>query len=86
MDTRYVIPKNPCSITAVASLLADSNMMDEGVIPEGSEWLSDRELEQRGVSSGWTLRMGWWNKGIVTAGGKTKIVAGKFTINIVGLE
>ncbi|EON69758.1 hypothetical protein W97_09021 [Coniosporium apollinis CBS 100218] len=61
MDTRRVLPKNPCSIAAVASLLAGSEMLGKDVIPEGSEWCSERELRDK-VFAGWVFSIGWWDK------------------------
>ncbi|KAF2146580.1 uncharacterized protein K452DRAFT_314831 [Aplosporella prunicola CBS 121167] len=59
MDTRKLLPKNPCSIAAVASLLAGSDLMTSNIIPSGSEWMSDRELEKK-VFKGLLFRLGWW--------------------------
>ena len=59
MDTRRVLPKNPCSIAAVASLLAGS-MLGRGDIPNGAEWGDDEKLRRRGVFEGYTFSMGWW--------------------------
>ncbi|KAJ5103036.1 hypothetical protein N7532_003565 [Penicillium argentinense] len=43
IDMKRTLPKNPCSIGVVVSLLAGSKaMLDEGLIPIGSEWLNDR--------------------------------------------
>lgn len=60
MDTRRVLPKNPCSIAAVASLLAGSSLLREDVIPVGSEWCNDWQLKRRGVFEGRAFTMGWW--------------------------
>lgn len=69
MDTRRVVPHNPCSIAGMMSLLADSEICGgdgggvgaRGMIPEGSEWKSGRELRKAGVfdGGGLLLRMGW---------------------------
>ena len=71
MDTREVLPKNPLSIAAAASLLADSYILGSGtttcherstgMIPSGSEWCNDRQLKQRGVFQGRTFTLGWWD-------------------------
>lgn len=45
IDTRRVVPKNPCSIAAVASLLANSNILD--ALPRGAESMSSEEIERR---------------------------------------
>ncbi|KAL5356036.1 hypothetical protein BJX96DRAFT_171228 [Aspergillus floccosus] len=70
MDTREVLPKNPLSIAAAASLLADSSILGSGttashersmgMIPPGSEWCNDQQLKQRGVFQGRTFTLGWW--------------------------
>lgn len=55
-----ILPKNPHSVAATWSLLAGSKMMEEDVIPPGSEWCDDKELDARGVFSGRTFTLGWW--------------------------
>ncbi|KAK2773061.1 hypothetical protein FQN53_004289 [Emmonsiellopsis sp. PD_33] len=61
MNTKNVLPKNPCSIAAVASLLAGSRILgDPQIIPRGAEWWDDKELARRGVFVGWRFSMGWW--------------------------
>ncbi|OJI99829.1 hypothetical protein ASPVEDRAFT_126945 [Aspergillus versicolor CBS 583.65] len=70
MDTREILPKNPLSIAAAASLLADSHILGSGrtadherstgMIPPGSEWCNDRQLKERGVFQGRTFTLGWW--------------------------
>lgn len=60
LDTRKILPKNPLSIAAIASLLADSSLLSEDVIPKGSEWCSDKELAERGVLAGHCYSLGWW--------------------------
>ena len=62
VDMRNVLPKPVGSIGAVCSLLAGSRLVDErsGLIPHGSEWLSDREMKRRGMWAGEMFRMGWW--------------------------
>lgn len=63
VDMSKVLPKPVGTIGAVASLLAGSRLVDakSGLIPKGSEWLSDRELKRRGIWAGEQFRMGWWN-------------------------
>lgn len=58
LDTRRVLPKNPCSIGAVGSLLVGSSLLAS--IPEGAEWMSDKQLRQKGVFEGMTFSLGWW--------------------------
>ena len=57
MRTRYVLPSNPASIAAVASLFAGSQIVKLGVIPSGAQWLSDEELER--LFNGYLFRLGW---------------------------
>jgi len=59
-NSKHVLPKNPCSIAAVASLLAGSEILE--LIPLGSEWCDDKELRRRGVFDGYLFSMGWWSK------------------------
>ncbi|OJD30880.1 uncharacterized protein BKCO1_5400068 [Diplodia corticola] len=61
LDTKKVLPKNPCSVAAMASLLAGSKLL--AAIPEGAEWMSDRQLRQKGVFEGMVFSMGWWGDG-----------------------
>jgi hypothetical protein len=60
MDTREVLPKNPCSIAGAASLLAGSEMLNPEIIPPGSEWFDDRTLIDQGVFRGLLFSLGWW--------------------------
>ena len=60
MDTRRVVPHNPCSIAGMMSLLAESEMCStREIIPEGAEWKSRQELRRAGVFEGLLFRMGW---------------------------
>lgn len=59
-DTKHLLPKNPCSIAAAASLLAGSEIL--GLIPPGSEWCDDRELKRNGLFDGYLFSMGWRGK------------------------
>lgn len=63
-DMSRVLPKPIGTIGAIASLLADSQLIDEksGLIPPGSEWLSDNELKKKNIWSDVRFRMGWWHK------------------------
>lgn len=65
MRTRRVLPKDPCSIAAAASLLHNSRMLGRDIIPEGAEWCDDKELKKRGIFQGRTFTMGWWDGGII---------------------
>ncbi|KAK2734871.1 hypothetical protein FQN57_001434 [Myotisia sp. PD_48] len=60
LKTRKILPKNPCSIGALASLLAASRMLqDRDIIPRGAEWWADKELQSRGVLVNRRFRLGW---------------------------
>lgn len=63
LDTCRVLPKNPCSIAAMASLLAGADMLQKDVIPEGTEYMSRREMKEKGVLEGYLFTMGWWSNG-----------------------
>jgi hypothetical protein len=53
-----ILPKKPCSIAAVGSLVAGSEMMD--LIPPGGEWLGDKELGR--LLEGHSFSLGWWGE------------------------
>ncbi|KAI1323866.1 hypothetical protein F5Y16DRAFT_402964 [Xylariaceae sp. FL0255] len=53
MNTREILPKNPCSIITAASLVADSDMLREDIIPRGSEWHGNRQ----DVFQGWIFSL-----------------------------
>lgn len=60
MDTKRVVPHNPCSIAGRMSFLAESQTCRTGeVIPVGSEWLTEQERRSEGVFGGLMFRMGW---------------------------
>ena len=56
VKSRGVVPKNPCSIAAVASLVADSAFLD--MMQPESQTLSDKELMEK--FDGYMFSMGWW--------------------------
>ena len=58
-DTKKLLPKNPCSLAAIASLLADSNLMHEGVLPDGVEGMTGSQIEKVCGWKDWQVRMGW---------------------------
>ena len=78
LDTKDIVPKNPCSIAAVASMLADSRLVDNrnDILPVCAEWMSDKELEQH--LTGYRFRMGWF--------GGTHREGGVFKIDVVDEE
>lgn len=55
MRTKEVLPKSPCSIASVASLVAESRLLE---LLRGTEY-SDAELRKRGLFEG-VFSMGWW--------------------------
>lgn len=58
MDTRTLLPFNPCSIGATAALLAESEILK--TIPEGAEWWDNREMAKKRVFSDYLFSLGWW--------------------------
>lgn len=61
MDTKRVVPHNPCSIAGVMSLMAESKMCrTRQMIPEGSEWETEQKRRSEGLFGGQVFRMGWW--------------------------
>jgi hypothetical protein len=63
-NIRNTLPHDPYSIAGVASLLAGSEMCSESIcslIPDGAEWMSDKELKQHNVWQGWLFSLGWWD-------------------------
>lgn len=63
VETRRVLPKNPCSIGAVLSLLAGSPILTESVASPEAQWWNDDELKRNGVFQGWLVSLGWWKDG-----------------------
>lgn len=49
IKARYLLPRSPCSIAAVAVLLAKSSILSENMISPGSEFHYDRRLQTKGV-------------------------------------
>ncbi|KAF2137778.1 uncharacterized protein K452DRAFT_361722 [Aplosporella prunicola CBS 121167] len=77
-STNGILPQNPHCIAAVASLLANSSIVQKGredvergvvavqkqpLIPPGSECCSDKELARRGIFEGYSFSMGYWRDG-----------------------
>jgi hypothetical protein len=87
MDTRKVVPKNPCSIAAVGSFLADSNLMDRLPEFEGAEGMAadEREVAKRLglLDKGVAFRMGWMGEEEEGSAGKDRLLYG---IQMVRLE
>jgi hypothetical protein len=64
IDVRKLLTKDPTSIAAIVSLLADSEFLldREGAIPRGAEWMNTAELKKSGVFEGYMFSLGWWWK------------------------
>jgi hypothetical protein len=73
---RNVLPHNPCTIAGVMSLLAGSDLCSRAVIPEGAEFMTDRELEK--VFEGYLFGLGWFGAGGDGEGGRE----GRFGIDV----
>lgn len=58
LDTRKVLPFNPCSIAATSALLADSDILKN--VPEGAEWYSEKELVSKRIFSDYLFSLGWF--------------------------
>ena len=59
MDTRHLLPKNPCSIAAMASLLADSNLLEK--LPEDVGTMSGLEGGNYENVANIRFGLGWFN-------------------------
>lgn len=57
---RHTLPHNPHTLAGSMSLLAGSEMCSRAVVPEGAEWMSDKELKKAGVFEGYLFSLGWW--------------------------
>jgi Protein of unknown function (DUF3433) len=58
---RSVLPHNPCTVAGVMSLLAGSDLCTRAVIPEGAEFMTDKEFEK--VFEGYVFSLGWFGGG-----------------------
>jgi hypothetical protein len=58
--TRHVLPKNPCSIAAMGSLLAGSELLGAENLPPGSQVGDDAGIRKR--LNGMVFSMGWWER------------------------
>lgn len=62
MNTRKILPKNPASIAAAASLIAgDAHMLKDDVLPKGAQWFSDAEIQAKKLWGGSLFKLGWWD-------------------------
>lgn len=77
VDMSHVLPKKVGTIGAVASLLAGGRLVGDGhgsrLVTGGMEWLSDGEIERRGLWKGEKFRMGWWDHNGEVEGGKASV-------------
>jgi hypothetical protein len=62
-DIRHTLPHNPHTLAGSMTLLAGSEMCSRSVVPEGTEWVSDKELKRVGVFDGYLFSLGWWENG-----------------------
>jgi hypothetical protein len=58
IDGRRLLPRNPCSIAAVASFFAHSSVLSEDVVP-----LTSESLESTDVFKHYLFSLGWWKRG-----------------------
>lgn len=58
-DVKKLLPKNPCSIAAQASLLADADFL--ALIPDGAEHMTRKELMEITPFKDHLFSMGWWD-------------------------
>lgn len=83
MDTRRVVPHNPCSIAGMMSLIAESEICKtRDVIPEGAEWHSGSDLRKAGVFRGLLFHMGRWGGAQEITGYNGEKVGGVFGIDV----
>lgn len=73
------LPKDPGSIAAQASLLADSTIWWR--MPEGAEFLDDEDLARRLRRK--YFKLGWFNGGATAGGGRNGVLDRNFGISIV---
>ncbi|GKZ37496.1 hypothetical protein AbraIFM66950_009046 [Aspergillus brasiliensis] len=60
MQTKEVLPFNPCSIAGAGALIAGSDVLKSDTLPVGSEWRNDQEMLRRGYFLGLVFGLGWW--------------------------
>lgn len=80
MRTKEVLPKSPCSIASVASLVAESRLLE---LLRGTEY-SDAELRKRGLFEG-LFSMGWWEVEKETSQSDASASSGS-SVSSVGVE
>jgi hypothetical protein len=55
---RRLLPKNPCNIASIASLLEGSGLLK--AIPSDREYLTNKQMKEQGTFKGCLLSLGWW--------------------------
>jgi hypothetical protein len=64
IDTKRLLPNNPCSIGATAALIAESEMVNADNSPgPGVEWYSEKKLKGIGLYEGSRFSLDWWDRG-----------------------
>jgi hypothetical protein len=58
--TRKVLPKNPCSVASVASLLVGSDLPN--ITPPSTEYLSNRQMREQGAFRGRLFSLRLWDE------------------------
>ncbi|KAI4853345.1 hypothetical protein E4T44_00894 [Aureobasidium sp. EXF-8845] len=59
LETRRVLPHNPCSMAGAATLLIDSELLTRDLMPVGAEWLSTEQLQRLHIFQGLRFYLGW---------------------------
>lgn len=78
MSTNYVLPKNPGSIGAAISILADSDIFEDTELLEALGTASGRRRHKTEVLNGRQFRMGWFDRNVPA----TRV----FTINCLSVS
>lgn len=58
IDTKNLLPHNPCSIGAMAAYLAESEILR--TIPEGAEWDDRKKLTKKRIFNEYLFSLGWF--------------------------
>jgi hypothetical protein len=59
LDTRNVLPHNPCSLAGVATLLLGSELLTRDVMPIGAEWVPVEQLQRLPTFQDLRFYLGW---------------------------
>ena len=60
-ELRRLLPRCPWSMAGMMTLLAGSELCERKVMPEGAEFMTDKELQL--ALQGWLFSLGWWGEG-----------------------